>query len=395
MSPTFSPFDNRPATVDRLAYRFAAQEQFARGYAPLYARLFGILAGWLRAPGREADPLVSWLVEAAAGRRSLPVTNLLLAGLHRRVLAGEVDVAKLAAYYPTVGGQTSPGDGPLPGLLREAIQHNQAELGALIQQATVQTNETARGLAWVLPLCFVSWRVVQLVDLGASAGLNLVADRRRYGLVDTAGQLTTLNAALRPVQFQTRITGDIAPLAQVSRLPIITGRAGADIHPFRLETPADELTLRAFIWADQPQRLLRLDEGIAAFRKIQAGAVPVRLAAVNLPAELPAFLRPLAGTDPVMIYNTYMTVYLPDRGKSLRQIIGEWAATQPRPVLWAQWEPARNEDPPQTGWCAWTLDCWQRGEHRRWHLGWVHPHGTEAMFAPGFTAMAEYLQNVC
>jgi len=394
LSPTSSPFENRPPLIDRLAYRFAAQEKFARGYAPLYARLFGLIAGWLSAPEWAADPLVNWLLQVAAGRRSLPVTNLLLAGLHQRVLAAEPDVAELAAYYPTVGGNKPPDEDDLPQILRAAIRHNQAELGAFIQQATVQTNETARGLAWVLPLSFVSWKAVHLVDLGASAGLNLVADRRSFGLEDPTGKVIILNDAPRPVQFQTRVTGELGPLARTGLLPEITGRSGIDIHPFLLETAADEQILRSFIWADQPHRLVRLEEGLAAFREIQAGDVPVRLSAVDIPAELPEFLHAREGHDPVLIYNTYMTVYLSDRGESLREIIGQWAKTQPRPVLWTQWEPARDKDPPHTGWCAWTVDCWQRGNHRQWHLGWVQPHGTEAQFTSDFTTMAEILPNV-
>lgn len=395
MSPTSLPSKPRPADIDRLAYRFGEQVQFAQGYAPLYARLFGILAGWLRAPGRETDPLVTWLVKAAAGRRSLDVSVLLLAGLHRRVLAGKEDVAALAAYYPTAGGRKSPDDPVLPGLLRHAIMDNREELAAFIRRANVQTNETARGLAWLLPLSFVSWPAVHLVDLGASAGLNLLADRRRYALVDPTGKVTRLNGASSAAQFQTRVSGECAPLALAGRLPTITGRSGADVHPFRLDTPDDELTLRAFVWADQPHRLARLNEGIAAFREVQAGTVPVRLAAVHLPEALPAFLHTIGGSNPVMVYNTYMTVYLSDQGESLRRIIGEWAATQHRPVFWAQWEPPRHEDPPHTGWCAWTVDGWQGGQHRHWRLGWVHPHGTEAIFETAFMAGTKFWQKTC
>lgn len=77
-----------------LVHRFRRQEQFARGYSPLYERLFAAVAGWLEA---DRDTLADWLVGAAAGRQSLDVTLLLAAGLYRDILAGEPAVARVLA----------------------------------------------------------------------------------------------------------------------------------------------------------------------------------------------------------------------------------------------------------------------------------------------------------
>jgi hypothetical protein len=138
----------------------------------------------------------------------------------------------------------------------------------------------------------------------------------------------------------------------------------------------------AFVWGDQVERLARLREGLAAYHQTQPSAAPVRVYPADLPAATVSFLQTHVPADPpypVVIYNTYMTVYLADKGTSLRERIGQWAAGQNRPVLWLQWEPARDgREPPEIGWCAWTADLWQGGEHRRWQLGWVHPHGTAA-----------------
>jgi hypothetical protein len=142
----------------------------------------------------------------------------------------------------------------------------------------------------------------------------------------------------------------------------------------------DELTLAAFVWADQPARLDRLREGIAALRAVEASAAPVRLLPLHLPDELPAFLAealPRPPDAPVVIYNTTVTMYLPDRGAGLRDPITDWAARQGVPVLWLQWEPSVRPDrpPPVTDWQAWSANLWQAGRHRQLHLGWVHPHG--------------------
>ncbi len=143
----------------------------------------------------------------------------------------------------------------------------------------------------------------------------------------------------------------------------------------------------AYVWGDQTARLERLREGIAALREIQAADTPVRLHRVNMPGELGGFLRNVVPKDesPVVVYNTFMTTYLSDKGASLREIIGQWAMGRKQPVLWLQWEPVRDlHAGPEYGWCGWTADLWHGSTHEHWFLGWVHPHGTHIQFEPDF-----------
>ncbi len=113
----------------------------------------------------------------------------------------------------------------------------------------------------------------------------------------------------------------------------------------------------------------------------------------NLPDDVNRFLHDRVPDDPsvpVVITNTWMTSYLGDKGQSLMVHLDQWAADQQRPVLWLQWEPPRDGSlPPVDGWCAWTADLWQGQTHRRWLLGWAHPHGLEVAFGPG---MADWLK---
>lgn len=362
-----------------LANVFDRQRRFADGYSPLYARLFAIIGDWLAGDG--SDPLAAWLVELAAARRPFDLTLLLPAALHRDVLAGEPDAAPLAAFYPTAGGHAPDADAPLAEALRRVILARRHALAAFIGRANVQTNETGRGLAWLLPVAALGWPAVHLVELGASAGLNLVAERRGYRLAaagDPTSTLLTLGAADTP-QFIARVDGYTTPLPVLTQ-PIVLSRTGGDIHPFHLRTVEDELTLAAFVWADQPQRLVRLREGIAALRAVESSAAPVRLRPLHLPNELPRFLAealPQPLDAPIVLYNTTVTMYLPDRGADLRRHVEAWAGRQNVPVLWLQWEPPdlAEHTPPVTDWQAWSADLWQAGQHRRLHLGWVHPHG--------------------
>jgi len=310
------------------------------------------------------------------------------------------EVAPLARYYATVGGELPYGTEAFNRDLRQAILARRETLGPFIQHATVQTNETGRGVAWLLPLVYSGWEAVQLVDLGASAGLNLVAEKRAYRLADEKDGLVIRDIGQgQPVQFMTKCQGEANHLLTViGDSPRITGRVGCDVAPFLLEDREDERTLSAFIWGDQPQRLQRLQEGIAAYRLVNQAEVPVRLFRVDLPDDLPQFLRQHVPTEsgvPVVIYNTYMTIYLKDRGTDLQEHIQAWAFEQQCPILWLQWEPAWvGPEPPVFGWCQWTADLWSENNHHKWRLGWVHPHGTHAQWEPGFSEWVKFCKTM-
>lgn len=376
----------------RLAGRFRQNEEFMADYSPLYACLFGLVADWLESPEAVDDPLATWLVDTGHDYPSLDVSLLLAAGLHRDVLAGGETATGLAQYYPTVGGERPPDDPAFENVLRAAILSRRSYLKSFIQEASVQTNETGRGLCWLFPVITTGWEKVQLVDLGASAGLNLLAERRSYRLVEagTGRQLLDLGRG-QPVQFVTECRGNLGPLSHYEdRMPPrIVGRIGCDLAPFLLSGREDELTLTSFIWGDQVERVQRLREGIEAFHQVEGSDAPVKLYTVDLPDELNRFLHqqvPSEPEAPVVLYNTWMTSYLHDKGQSMMYHVDQWAIEQKRPVLWLQWEPPRDdEEPPDYGWCAWTADLWQSGQHHRWRLGWAHPHGGQVVFDEGLS----------
>jgi len=392
MSPLPSSSDPRI----RLARRFRKQQEFTAGYSQLYSRLFGLVADWLaKVPG--ADPLADWLVRTGAGRSSFDVPLLLLAGLHRDILAGRVEVGGLARYYPSVGGTEPIEDGDLVVCLRQAIAARQEALAGFIATAQVQTNETARGLCWLLPVCYPGWTAFHLVDLGASAGLNLVADQRHYRLTDAFNGNTLMELGCGvPTQFTVTGEGEFF-LPPRPILPAIRSRLGCDLAPLVLRSVQEEQRLTAFVWGDQPERLALLRQGIAALRQVNRTTVPVRLHRVDLPDALPRFLAerisPL-NDAPVVLFNTYLTTYLRDKGAALRPHLIAWASRHPQPVLWLQWETLwQGPEPPAFGWVGWTADLWQDGRHHRWQLAWTHPHGTCVKWLPGWDDWADFWRD--
>jgi len=195
---------------------------------------------------------------ATAG--SVPELRL-LAALHHVVLSG--GAPQLARFYPSAGGDAPPADA------WPVAQHTIAEQADLIRELarrTVQTNEPGRCVCLYGGLLWLSERhglPVRLLEIGASAGLNLNADRFRYVV---GGQ--PLGDPAGSPEFEEPWTGrPVAdPAAAAARLRVAE-RAGCDQAPIDATTDEGRLSLQSYIWPDEPERIARV---------AQAAAVAVR-----------------------------------------------------------------------------------------------------------------------
>jgi hypothetical protein len=209
----------------------------------------------------------------------------LLGGLHYLVLAG-------AAGW----------DDPLA--------EHRGFLRAFIAEQGVQTNEVQR--SWVLlPLLL---RIAQhtgaetfdLVELGPSAGLNLVWDRYRYryeagGWGPDEARLLLEGEERRPVP---------ADLLELS--PRVRGRLGIDRSPIDVRSEEDACLLRCFVWAGQEERMERLDRAIEALR-----SEPPELVRGDFVELLPEVLHAQPSDGLTVVFQTATWGYL-DEDSRLR-----------------------------------------------------------------------------
>lgn len=382
------------------------QAAFTRGYSPLYAAILDALAGWLRGVDGDAATAVRRRFVAFATAQTWendlePILKL-AAALHSFVLAGDPRVAMLRPYYLTVsdgltGTESAEAREIGPGFaeeLRAALDELGDDLVRAASAWVMQTNETARGVVWLLPAALLQIEAMHLVELGASAGLNLFAEQRRFELA-WPDVTVTLGQAEAP-QFAMVCEGT-TPGSLVVRAPEVLTRIGADARVVDLDAPGAETQLAACVWGDQPQRMRRLQEALALRRQFQGTEQAARVVRARLPEELEDFLNAAIPTQPlapVVLFDTYVTAYFNDvdHGALVRGVEAfakSWTLRHRLPWLWVRFEPPRVGEPvaPQVGWCRWWVEAWTQGRRRRIELGWAHPHCVRAVFGPGLAEL--------
>jgi hypothetical protein len=125
----------------------------------------------------------------------------------------------------------------------------------LIRARRTQTNEVGRCTALVLGLARLRGPLA-LIDVGASAGLNLNLDRYAYDY----GPAGSLVPPAAEITLPCEARGELRLPAS---LPPITWRAGIDLHPLDPRDPETVRWLRALVWPEQTGRLDRLEQALA------------------------------------------------------------------------------------------------------------------------------------
>jgi hypothetical protein len=182
-------------------------------------------------------------------------------------------------------------------------------LARFVAEQPVQTNEVQR--SWGLLPCFLllaartGARIFDLIELGPSAGLNLVWDRYRYRYV--AGTWGRREASLELGGDERRAI----PAALLQEQPHVRGRVGIDLDPVDVTTEEGTRLLRSFVWADQTERLDRLDRAIAALRQD-----PPLLLRGDLVELLPRLLQQRRDDALTVVFETATLAYVSQEGRA-------------------------------------------------------------------------------
>lgn len=294
----------------------------------------------------------------------------LVGSVHRLVLDGQLP--ELAAHYPTAVPGHGPADPTRPQrdpmaawpVFRDALGSHPSEIAAGMA-APPQTNEVGRaaGLLGGLAALLADRHLpVRLVELGASAGLNMGFDRFRLQLEDGRG--------LGPRDSPVRLDAPW-PSATGPPLPVtveVADRCGCDLTPIDPTSSDGARSLHAYTWPDQPERHRRLAGAIELARQH-----PVEVQ--RRPASaLVAATTPREGTL-TLVWHSVFRQYLEDderaRVDAAMEALGA-AATPDAPVAHLALEPTGSMD--RRAGHLLTVRSWPGGA--RTLLADAHPHGT-------------------
>ncbi len=317
--------------------------------SPFTGDIIQTLADTLTDQSETGRRILNWPGDADSDAVSMRIAGAFHA------LARRGSDPELAALYRDQSGD-------LAGVVTRIVREQDAWLSTWLDRPP-QTNEVGRaGVLWpgIMEIARRFGPNIELLELGASAGLNLNLDRFGYDLGGIRmGDLAS------PVQLSPEWVG--SPPAHVP-VNIVT-RAGVDRDPFDLTDPAEAERLTAFVWAGMTERMARIEGAIAL-----AKAHPPKIEAGDLVDWMAARLAlPQADGVSRVFFHSVVFQYIPESARGVVETLLAAAganATPARPLARLQMEMIEFEKPMQL-----RLQCWPGGAIET--LAHCHPHGSK------------------
>jgi hypothetical protein len=326
------------------------------GYSPLYARI-------ARAVAASDDVLA--LLDDAPPRSHQP--NVLLAAVHYLLLGGLAH--PLAEVY---AGVSDAEPGPL--FVDICLTHRDEILELLATRHT-NTNEVGRSAVLAPAFTGVAARMgapLAHVDVGCSAGLNLLCDRYRidYGDAGTTGP------ADARVQISCTVVGGDPPIAP--EVPPIAERVGIDRDAVDV-TDDDQTRWQLALVFPDTNRLPRTRLALEELRND-----PPRIVSGDAVETIAPVLLGLRSDALAVVTTTWVVAYFPAEHRvAFREQLADVSRT--RPVAWISAEGPNTIDlfagidapSDSDGMEASILGLarFERGDVNTELLGFVHPHG--------------------
>jgi hypothetical protein len=320
--------------------------------SPLYGDLLNRAADDLVMGGPTAEVLRGHLNDRLPSVLALR----LLGGLHALALAGQAP--ELAVFYPSCGGsvESEPGSPRAWAALRQTLADQGESIRGWLDHPP-QTNEVGRAAALLGGLRHIAAEdglPIRLVEVGASAGLNLRADH--FYVPGPAG---SYGDPASPVMLTDGWQGDPPPEASIE----VVERTGGDLAPVNPLTADGRLRLTAYVWPDQIDRLSRL-----------RGAFEV---AKHVPAELRAEPASVTLARTQLVPGTWTVLW----HSIFRQYLSEVQRTELADGVAALAASANSSarfaylylEQSRAGGCPVTLTTWPGGQRRV--LGSAPAHG--------------------
>ncbi|QPH53389.1 DUF2332 domain-containing protein [Pontivivens ytuae] len=258
--------------------------------SPLTAQICRVAPAALEVGGPLAAAILGW--------KGDPVADALALRLCGALHALSWEDADLAAVYPPAKVD----DARMEAVLRDVFQRRSVWLFPWLNSAP-QTNEVNRSAVLIGGLLHVAARdprPIELLELGASGGLNQVPDLYRYRL----GGSLRWGEPSAPVALDSQWRGAVPPMEAPLK---VVAREGCDIAPIDVTDAAARRRMEAYIWPDQTARLVRIRAALEF-----AAHNPPKIAQMGAADFLADRLsRPLAEDRQRVVIHSIMWQYMP------------------------------------------------------------------------------------
>lgn len=227
------------------------------------------------------------LLRVVAAIDHVPPLNLLFGAVRLTLQPADA----LAAWYPHLTADAREAGTDAVAAFRDHVLAHEGALLAIARSRRTQTNEVGRA-AVLLPWLPRDQGALHAIDLGASAGLNLLLDRFAYRYRAPDGDTRIGRGAL---QLECDNRGGFG---LPERVPTFATRTGIDLSPVDARDPDSAAWLEALVWPEHRDRLERLRAAIALRRSTDVRMVAGD-AATSL-ADVAAALPP----GPLVVWHT-------------------------------------------------------------------------------------------
>ena len=275
-------------------------------------------------------------------------------------LCGGLQALSRGGRYPGLAACYPPHPLPDPDSLWAALEPalDDPELPAWLGRAP-QTNEVGRSAVLMSGLLVIAdcfSRPMELLELGASAGLNLLMDHYGHELGGVrAGDPGS------PLQLAPDWSGSAPPKARIE----IASRAGVDLTPLDARSDGDRLS--AYVWPEQARRQAQLAAALAI-----AAHCPVQVEQADAADWLERRLAEPARPGLVrVVYHSVAFHYFPAEAQAriaarLSEVGAQ--ASSATPLAWLRYEQEPGDEH-----FSLQLRVWPGDE--QWRLAECHPHG--------------------
>jgi len=327
--------DKHTQLLEELSQRFVWFAQHdCHNASPLYEHLSLQIA---------RDPELLEL--ATYARKGQPVPNLLLGAVHFLLLRGVQH--PLSAFYMSIAGSPSNTSSqqavgpvtytlndPYP-LFRSFCFEHWEEIQHLVATHLVQTNEVRRCACLLPAFELVAQRTqrqpLSLVEIGASAGLNLLWDQYSYDY----GEGQHCGNEQSPVQLLCALRGDKRPALPTlpTPLPSVASRVGIDLNPIDVHDAEATLWLRALIWPEHEKRMQLLTHALSVAQQ----HTPTIMAGDALDL-LPGIMQAVPMDTTLCLYHTFViNQFSPEARERLESLFAQEASRRDLYIVSIAW----------------------------------------------------------